>query len=286
MKRSRGFGHRVCGLRDLYNTVICALSCAMRLLQKKNNCRDWDFSNSELDVWLPGFQLPMFPKVTHCRKEICWTCLFKESIPAIPFWNSKHPTYQKLEVPESRSTFRHLCIKWWHHAHPFVAAAEKECVMQRSRGFGHRSCGPKNCHNIVILLSVVLWDCCKKWTIVEIEILAAVSWTCGCQPLSCRCSQTVMHCRKEICWTCLFQELMPFVKSKPPLPTRSLRFLRAAAGYTSSALWLHHAHPFVAAAEKNTISCREAEGLPTELSAYKICYGQCSDCVQECPRFG
>ena len=59
---------------------------------------------------------------------------------------------------------------------------------------------------------------------------------------------------------------MPFVKSKPPLPTRSLRFLRAAAGYTSSALWLHHAHPFVAAAEKNAISFREAEGLPTELS--------------------
>ena len=115
----------------------CALSCAMRLLQKKNNCRDWDFSNSEMDVWLKAFQLPMFPKVTHCRKEICWTCLFKESIPAIPFWNSKHPTYQKLEVPESRSTFRHLCIKWWHRAHPFVAAAEKECVMQRSRGFGH-----------------------------------------------------------------------------------------------------------------------------------------------------
>ena len=75
--------------------------------------------------------------VMHCQKETCWTCLFKESIPAIPFWNSKHPTYQKLEVPESRSTFRHLCIKWWHHAHPFVAAAEKDCVMQRSRGFGH-----------------------------------------------------------------------------------------------------------------------------------------------------
>ena len=75
--------------------------------------------------------------VMHCRKEICCTCLSKESIPAIPLWNSKHPTCQKLEVPESRSTFRHLCIKWWHHAHPFVAAAEKNCVMQRSRGFGH-----------------------------------------------------------------------------------------------------------------------------------------------------
>ena len=28
---------------------------------------------------------------THCRKEMCWTCLLKTSIPAIPCRNSKHP---------------------------------------------------------------------------------------------------------------------------------------------------------------------------------------------------
>ena len=44
---------------------------------------------------------------------------------------------------------------------------------------------------------------------------------------------------------------MPFAKSKPPLPTRSLSFLRAALLNAISALWLHHAHPFVASAEKN-----------------------------------
>ena len=58
---------------------------------------------------------------------------------------------------------------------------------------------------------------------------------------------------------------MPFVKSKPPLPTRSLRFLRAAVHSTSPAFWLHHAHPFVAAAERRPVLCREAEGLVTEL---------------------
>ena len=138
--------------------------------------------------------------VTHCRKEICSTCFFKVSIPTILFWNSNHPTYQKLEVPESRSTFRHLCIKWWHHAHPFVAAAEKDCVMQRSRGFGH-GVVVQRIQRIVTIWwlcsQFVQWDCCKKWTIVEIEILATVSWTCGCQPLSCRCSQNVMHCRSQ-----------------------------------------------------------------------------------------
>ena len=67
------------------------------------------------------------------------------------------------------------------------------------------------------------------------------------------CSQNVTHCRKEICSTCLFKTsipAVPFWNSKHPLPTRS-RFLRATVRSTSSALWLHHAHPFVAATEKN-----------------------------------
>ena len=34
---------------------------------------------------------------------------------------------------------------------------------------------------------------------------------------------------------------------------------------TSFALCLHHAHPFVAAGERGPVSCREAEGLVTEL---------------------
>ena len=54
------------------------------------------------------------------------------------------------------------------------------------------------------------------------------------------CSQNVTQCRKEICSTCLSEESMPFVKSKPPLPSRSLRSLRAAARSTSS-LWLRNA---------------------------------------------
>ena len=64
--------------------------------------------------WQP-FSCRCSQNVTHCRTEICWTCLFKESIPSIPFWNSKHPTYQKLELPESCvrsaiSALNHGCI--------------------------------------------------------------------------------------------------------------------------------------------------------------------------------
>ena len=64
----------------------------------------------------------------------------------------------------------------------------------------------------------------SQWTIVEIEILATVSSTCGCQPFSCRCSQNVTHSRKEIDAKCLSKESIPailFGNSKDPTPTRS-----------------------------------------------------------------
>ena len=85
---------------------------------------------------------------------------------------------------------------------------------------------------------------CRLLKCVEIELLAT-----GYQPFSCPCSRNVTNCWKEICSTCLSKECMPFAKSKLPLPTRSLRFRRGALRSTSSASWLHHAHPFVAAAE-------------------------------------
>ena len=89
-------------------------------------------------------------------------------------------------------------------------------------------------------------------------LLATVGWKWGCQPFSCcPCTLCVTHCRKEICSTCLFHESMPFGKSKPPLPTRSLRSLRAAARSTSSALCLHHSHPFV-----QLPMCSKCDALP------------------------
>ena len=74
-----------------------------------------------------------------------------------------------------------------------------------------------------------------------------------CQPFSCPCSKNVTHCPKEICSTCLSKECIPAIPfgiSKHPHPTRS-RFPRATVRSTSSALWLHHAHPFVAVTEKD-----------------------------------
>ena len=115
--------------------------------KSKNGCRDWVFSNS-------SFSCPCSQNVTHCRKKNCSTCLFKTSTPAVPFWNSKQSQcslYQK-KVPESDSTL---------HAQPFVAFAEKRTgFAQRSKAFGQAVVVFKIL-NTVILLSVVLSDCCK-----------------------------------------------------------------------------------------------------------------------------
>ena len=125
----------------------------------------------------------------------------------------------------------------------------------------------------------------NQWTIVEIDkikVLASVGCKWGCQPFSCPCSLNVMHCRKEICLTCLSKEFMPFVKSKCPLPTRSLRSLRGTVRSISSALWLHHAHPFVAAAEKKE----------SHAEKQRVCSRSCGlqDLLRTiqwlCPRFG
>ena len=118
------------------------------------NCRDSGFSLRGLEAGLWAFRLQMLATSV----EICWTCLFKASILALPFWNSKHslPTrsfrFLRAAVPSSSSAL------WFNHAHPFVAAAGKTCLMQRSRGFGHGVVVWEICYDTVIVLSVVPWQ--------------------------------------------------------------------------------------------------------------------------------
>ena len=98
------------------------------------------------------FSCRCWQNLMRCRKEICWTCLFKESIPAIPFWEFQVHTFYQKQVPESgtaRST--HSALRRLHHARHIVAAG-KTCPMQRSRGFGHEVAGSKICDTAVIVL--------------------------------------------------------------------------------------------------------------------------------------
>ena len=184
------------------------------------------------------FSCPCSQHVTHCPKEICSTCFSKESIPAIPLGNAKHllPTRSRFLRATVRSTSSAFCL---HHAHPFVAAEEKK----QSRAEKQRVWSPSlicYCYNAVFVLSVVTMQflfvvskaACRGILRSRPHVTKATKamnncrdsasgqgWTRGCQPFSCRCSLNVMHCRKEIYGTCLSKESMPFVKSKPPLPT-------------------------------------------------------------------
>ena len=88
----------------------------------------------------PAFLLPMLAKCDAVPNKICETCLFQESIPVIPFWNSKHPIpTRKTEVPESAA--RLTSSAFLHHAHPFVAAAEKNLFHAEKETIWSRSCG-------------------------------------------------------------------------------------------------------------------------------------------------
>ena len=146
----------------------------------------------------------------------------------------------------------------------------------------------------------MLWLCSQlcyetaanQWTVVEVLLLAKVGRKRSCQPLSCRCSLNVMHCRKEqeapkkeICWICLSKESVPTILygiSNHPLSTRS-RFLRATVRSTSSALCLHHALPFVVASDKGTCLMRRSKAFGHAVAVSKTCYKlQCCDCALSC----
>ena len=185
--------------------------------------------------------------VTRCPKEICLTCLFQESIPTICLGNAKHPLPTRSLRLLRAAVHSSSPALWLHHSHPCVAAAEKTLSHAKKQRVWSRSCGVQD---------VLQWwyeTAANQGTLVEIELLATVGWKWGCQPFSHRGSQNVTRCPKEICLTCLFQESIPAIclgNAKHPLPTRSLRLLRAAVHPSSPALWLHHSHPSVAAAEK------------------------------------
>ena len=80
--------------------------------KSRKNCRDSAFSVSEMEAGVQTFQLPIFAKVTHCRKEICSTCLSKESMPFDLLWNLSLHSLPEAWVPESGSTFASSALRY------------------------------------------------------------------------------------------------------------------------------------------------------------------------------
>ena len=161
-QRSRGFGHGVVVSKMCYSVSIQWLCSQLCYVTAANQ---WTIVEIELLAtvgWKCGcqpFGCRCTQNVTNCRKKTCSTCLFKESIPVIPFGSLQHAvptrslTFLRAEVPAVRySGIMPI---------PSLQLQKKTCLMQRSRGFGHRVVVSKICYNAVIVLSVVLCDCCK-----------------------------------------------------------------------------------------------------------------------------
>ena len=116
------------------------------LCKELNNCQDWAFSKSGLEAGLPASLSAADVGKMWCTAKK----RFMHSHHHHSLWNSKHPLYQKLEVPESHSTLHQFWI---------IASSPSLCCSCR-----------KN-------LSYA-----KNWTIAKIELLARVGWKQGCQP--------------------------------------------------------------------------------------------------------
>ena len=240
----------------------------------------WTFVEIELLAtvgWKCGcrsFHCPCSQNVTHCRKEICSTCLSKKSISVNPLEISKHPLpTRSLRCLRAavRSTISPLYYGFVMPI-PSLQLQKSSVLRKEAQRLVTELWSPK----FVTIPWLYSQSWCvtsaNQWPFVETEFLATVGWKWGCQPFSCPCSQNVKLCRKEICSTCLSKESMPCVKSKCPLPTRSFRFPRAAVRSTTSALWLHFAHPFVAAAEKNAHLMQRSRAFGHGVVVSKICY--------------
>ena len=171
MQRNRRCGHgvvvsKICYVQysdcvqDLDYRILIVLSVVTcDCCKPMNNCRNWAFSNSGLEAGLPAFQLPMYsmcdalPKkrfVRHvCLRNPC--LLWNLSLHSLPeAWGPWEPQY-------TPPVLHYACIM----PIPSLQLKKKTCLMQRSTAFGHAVVVSKICCNTVIVLSVVVWDCCK-----------------------------------------------------------------------------------------------------------------------------
>ena len=230
------------GLQD----IDCDLSC----LIDATAASQWRIVEIHL-LASAGWKRGCEPFGCRCSQHVT-TCLFHESIPAIPFWNSKHslPLWEPQHAPPAL----HYCI-----IPKFVFTINWLCS------------------------SVTTAD-----TAFSLRGLEAGLWAFR-PPMFTTCDDMLFRNPFPLFlfWIpSMFQEFIPaipfWISKHPiiPIPTRSLRLLRATAPFLSSALWLHHAHPFVAATEKSPLMQR-SKGFGHGVVLSKISYVQYSDCVQD-----
>ena len=147
VQKSKGFGHGVVVAANQWRTVEIELLASV----------GWKWGCQPCS-W------PMLAKWDALPKgDLSLTNLLKKSIPAIPSRNSKHP------LP-GRSNFLRTAARSTSSASGLQKIPSLRCscwknlsydIVQKSRGFGHEVAVSKMCCNAVLVLSVVLCDCCK-----------------------------------------------------------------------------------------------------------------------------
>ena len=285
MQRSKVFGQAVVLSKIVFKYSHCALSCAIRLLQTNEQLSRLSFYQQWVGSGAASLSAAHVRKMwsTAERRFTRHVCL-RHPFPRFLFGNAKHPLPTRSLRSLRAAAHSTSSALWLHHAHLFVATTEKRTrFMQRSKVFGQ-----------AVVLSKIVFKCshcalsCAIRLLQTNEQLSRLSfyqqWVgSGAASLSAShvrkmWSTAERRFTRHVCLRHPFPRFL-FGNAKHPLPTRSLRSLRAAAHSTSSALWLHHAHLFVATTEKRTRFMQRSKEFGLAVVLSKILYKliQCLD---------
>ena len=159
------------------------------------------------------------------------------------------------------------------------------CHMQKSIGLVTELWPPRFVTMQWLCSQLCYVTAANQWTVVGIERLATMGWKWGCQPFSCRCSQYVTRCRKEICSTCLFEESIPAtllgISIIHPLPGAGSRERQHAPPPLHCGCIM----PIPSLQlQENTCLMQRSRGFGHGVMASKICIDllHCSDCALNC----
>ena len=149
------FGHGVVVSKICYRILECVF-IPFAMSSRLSNCVGIELLATV--GWKWGCQ----PLSWHtAERRFFWqVCLRNPLLPffmELPIIQSLRQAWGSWEQRQAPTALHYGCIM----PIPSLQLQEKACLMRRSRGFGHGVMASKMCYNAVIVLSVVLCDCCK-----------------------------------------------------------------------------------------------------------------------------
>ena len=223
MQRSRRFGHGVVACKICFDMPYTDCAPVWLLQTKLLASVGWKWCCQPFSCRCSDVR-KMWPISE--RRFVVHVCFRNPFPPFLLELKASTPySYQKLELPESRSTLHRLCL---NHGCimpiPSSQLQKKPVICREAEGLITELWSPRFVTIQWLCFQLCYETAANQRTLVEIELLATVVWKRGCQPFSCRCSLHVMHCQKEIYATCFSKEsvpAIPFGNCNHPTPTRS-----------------------------------------------------------------